>query len=146
MPKLPIMWPGNPEIESDPSELVVKTCCCPVGWPLTVMVCWSEPGSIVTVIVLLPFPLSDKISVDVLARSAKTWNYLCNNLLTLFRDEGLTIGHFLLQLLRRAFLKVSQFQMSSQVARLSDGSWANRTCSRLFWLWFRFWLWKIKEC
>lgn len=64
-PKLPMMCPGKPEIESDPSELVVKTCCCPVCCPLTVMVCWSDPGSIVTVIVLFAFPLSDKISVDV---------------------------------------------------------------------------------
>lgn len=62
-----MMWPGIPEIEMDPSELVVKTCCCPVGCPLTVMVCWSEPGSIVTVIVLFPFAASDKISDDVLA-------------------------------------------------------------------------------
>lgn len=58
-----MMCPGRPEIESDPSELVVKTCCCPVCCPLTVIVCWSDPGSIVTVIVL--FPLSVSISVDV---------------------------------------------------------------------------------
>lgn len=58
-----MMCPGRPEIERDPSEFVVKTCCCPVCCPLTVIVCWSDPGSMVTVIVL--FPLSVSISVDV---------------------------------------------------------------------------------
>lgn len=74
-PKLPIMWPGSPEIDKDPSELVVKTCCCPPCWPFTVIVCWSEPGSIVTVIVLLPPSWMICCSADVFAAfgSANGW-------------------------------------------------------------------------
>lgn len=143
------MCPGRPEIESDPSEFVVKTCW-PVCWPLTVIVCWSDPGSIVTVIVW--FPLSVSISVDVFPIcSAKIQSKGQGRLIKLWRWTGgrqyhssLTISHVLLDLLWGTFLKVPQFQVTSQVARLSDRCWANGTRSGLFWLWFGFRLWKRK--
>jgi hypothetical protein len=83
------MCPCKPEIERDPSELVVKTCCCPVCCPFTVIVCWSEPGSIVTVIVLF-CPSWMICSCDVLALafgSAKIFKWLSCSCYKVYKEN-----------------------------------------------------------
>lgn len=138
VPIPPGTWVICSEVVPSGFSCWVKTCCC-CCCPLTVIVWASELGAIVTVIVLFCCPVASVSTCWV----SPCWEPVSRERRILVYSDFLWIK--MLTLLGSAFLEMSQFQVTSQVARLPNNCRANRTGSRLFRLGFSLWFCKYMK-